>query len=110
PKERLSPGAGDGRGLSGEYFAGPDFKDSRLKRTDEKLDFRWGATSPLPVEKRPADLRLALALPEGTYRAGWGDPGTGRVRAREDIVHGGGGRALAVPMFTEDMALRVKAK
>jgi hypothetical protein len=110
PKERMSPAAGDGRGLSGEYFAGADFNNSRLTRTDEKLDFRWGASSPLPAEKPPADLKLRLDLPKGAYRAEWVDPLTGKVVADEDLVHDGGGRALAVPAFDEDLALRVKVK
>ncbi|HET6931021.1 MAG TPA: glycoside hydrolase family 3 C-terminal domain-containing protein [Candidatus Acidoferrum sp.] len=33
-------------GLRGEYFASPDFKgDPALTRTDERIDFRWGAGS-----------------------------------------------------------------
>ena len=110
PKERLSPAAGVGHGLSGEYFTGSEFKDSRLKRTDEKLDFRWGSAGPLPPEKRPADLKLRLDLPKGTYRAEWVDPVTGMVVSGEDIAHSGGERALAVPKFDQDLALRVKAK
>jgi PA14 domain len=110
PKERLSPAAGDGRGLSAEYFAGADFKDARLKRVDEKLDFRWGTASPLPVEKRPDDLKLTLALPKGTYRAEWVNPLTGKIVGAEDIAHVGGDRALSVPKFEEDLALRLVAK
>jgi hypothetical protein len=110
PKERLTPAAGAGRGLSGEYFAGAGWKDSRLKRVDEKLDFRWGATGPVPAEKKPADLKLTLDLPRGNYRAEWVDPVSGKVVAGEDIAHAGGERGLAVPTFAEDMALRVKAK
>jgi hypothetical protein len=110
PKDRLTPASGDGHGLSAEYFAGPDMKESRLKRTDEKVDFRWGSASPLPAEKRPADLKLRLDLPKGNYRAEWVDPVTGRVVAGEDVAHNGGDRELAVPAFAEDLALRVKAK
>ena len=109
-KERLAPAAGDGHGLSGEYFAGADWKDSRLKRVDEKVDFHWGATGPLPAEKRPADLKLILDLPKGSYRAEWVDPVSGKVLAGEDVTHAGGERALAVPKSDEDLALRVKAK
>jgi hypothetical protein len=110
PKERLSPAAGEGRGLSGEYFAGADWTDSRLKRVDEKLDFRWGATGPLPAEKRPANLKLTLDLPKGSYRAEWVGPVSGKVLAGEDVTQAGSEWALAVPTFTEDVALRVKAK
>jgi hypothetical protein len=108
PKERLS--TGDGRGLSGEYFAGSNFETSRLKRTDEKMDFHWGTVSPLPAETRPADLKLVLALQKGNYQAEWVDPLTGKVVGGEDINHDGGERALAVPTFADDIALRVKAK
>jgi hypothetical protein len=110
PKERLTPAFGEGHGLSAEYFAGPDLRESRLKRTDEKVDFRWGSTGPLPAEKRPADLKLTVDLPRGKYRAEWVDPVSGKVLAGEDLAHDGGDRALAVPSFAEDLALRVKAK
>ena len=110
PKDRLTPAGGEGHGLSGEYFAGPDLTESRLKRTDETLDFRWAVASPLPSGKRPAELRLTLELPKGNYRAEWVDPVTGKTVAGEDLVHGGGERAWNVPAFAEDMALKVKAK
>jgi PA14 domain len=109
PKERLSPAAGEGQGLSGEYFAG-DFKESRLKRVDASLDFRWGTGSPLPPEKRPADWKLTLDLPKGSYRAEWLDPITGKILDGEAIDHAGGARGLTVPSFDEDLALKVKAK
>jgi hypothetical protein len=81
-----------------------------LKRADEKLDFRWGATGPLPTERRPTDLKLTLDLPRGNYRAEWVDPVTGTVVAGEDVAHAGGDRALVVPKFEDDLALRLKAK
>jgi len=110
PKEWLSPATGDGRGLSAEYFAGADFNESRLKRVDEKLDFRWGTASPFPPPKRPDDLKLTLNVPKGNYRAEWVDPLSGKVVASEDIAHAGGDRALTVPKFAEDLALRLVAK
>jgi hypothetical protein len=110
-KERLSPDVGNEHGLTSEYFAGPDFKASRALRTDDKLDFRWGTTSPLPPEKPPpGELKLSLRLPKGHYGAEWVDPVTGKIVAGEDISHDGGVRAFNVPAFAEDMALRVKAK
>src|SRR5947209_9319908 len=108
PKERLS--TDETRGLAGEYFAGPEFKESRLKRLDEKLDFRWGAASPLPAEKRPTELKLTLNLPKGRYKAEWVDPLTGKVAGSEDVNHPGGDRVLAVPRIADDLALRVKAQ
>jgi hypothetical protein len=108
PRERLS--TGEAAGLIGKYFAGPDLKTSRLNRVDEKIDFRWGAGSPLPPEKRPEDLKLTLALPAGKYKAEWVDPLTGKTVGTETITHAGGDRALAVPPFAEDLALRVKAQ
>jgi hypothetical protein len=50
---------------------------------------------------------LTLELPEGTYRAEWLNPRTGKVDGAEDIRHGGGERALAAPAYVEDVALRL---
>jgi PA14 domain len=110
PKERLTSAADEGAGISGEYFAGSDFKDSRMKRLDPKLDFRWGTASPLPAERRPAELKLILALPKGSYQAEWLDPVAGKAIGNAVFDHGGGDRAIAVPNFEDDIALRIRTK
>jgi hypothetical protein len=51
---------------------------------------------------------LSLDLPEGAYRAEWLNPRTGKVDAALDFKHPGGERALAVPPYAEDVALRIK--
>ncbi|MEN0109391.1 MAG: PA14 domain-containing protein, partial [Planctomycetota bacterium] len=41
-------GPGNGIGLLGEYFAGQSFGSLLLSRTDDRIDFDWGAGSPAP--------------------------------------------------------------
>jgi hypothetical protein len=51
---------------------------------------------------------LTLGLPEGTYRAEWVNPRTGKVDRAEDFKHARGDRTLTAPEYTEDVALRIK--
>jgi hypothetical protein len=53
---------------------------------------------------------LALDLPAGRYRAEWVNPRTGAIDKAQDLVHGGGRVAIASPVYTEDIALRVVAR
>jgi hypothetical protein len=50
---------------------------------------------------------LTLDLPEGTYRAEWLNPRTGKIERSEEIRHKGGPRVLVSPEYAEDMALRL---
>jgi hypothetical protein len=52
-------------------------------------------------------VELALALPEGVYRARWVNTKTGVVDRREDFRHTGGTWVLVSPPYTDDIALRV---
>jgi hypothetical protein len=51
---------------------------------------------------------LTLDLPEGSYRAEWVSPRTGKGEQTEDFKHAGGDRTLTAPAYTEDIALRIK--
>jgi hypothetical protein len=53
---------------------------------------------------------LALELPAGRYRAEWVNPRTGAVDRKEDLQHAGGVVEVAAPAYTEDVALRVRAR
>jgi hypothetical protein len=53
------------------------------------------------------EVRLALALPAGEYRAEWWDPSSGAKRQEADFTHGGGDCPLVTPPFGEDVALRI---
>jgi hypothetical protein len=62
------------------------------------------------VDPAPEIARLSLDLPAGSYRAEWIDTKNGKVAKREDFSHGGGPRTLASPQYSEDIALRVRAR
>lgn len=67
PKEYLYPGekvvlkdgiAGDGKGLSFEYFDNDNFTDSKLKGIDPTVNFHWGYGSPDKAIK--ADQKFSI--------------------------------------------------
>lgn len=43
-----SSAAGKGNGLTGEYYDKIDFKDLKITRTDNTINFNWGKSSPHP--------------------------------------------------------------
>jgi hypothetical protein len=45
-KRASVPHLGDGAGLAGQYYAGKDFKDLKMTRVDEYVDFEWGDEAP----------------------------------------------------------------
>jgi hypothetical protein len=51
---------------------------------------------------------LEVDLPAGDYSAEWLSPLTGEIVKAEKFDHTGGVRKLAVPAFSEDLALRIK--
>jgi hypothetical protein len=53
---------------------------------------------------------LALGLPGGSYAAQWIDTKTGIVMKAEQFEHDGGSRTLTSPIYSEDIALRVKRR
>ena len=101
---------GSGPGLKGEYFAGRNFDQLKLTRTDLGVDFDWGVHSPFPAAPRPIRAVLSLNLPPGSYRAHWVHPRSGAIIRIENFRHAGGARNLAAPGFREDIALRVIAR
>ncbi len=60
--------------------------------------------------KGGTEAELALELPAGGYRVEWVNPRTGRVEKAETFRHEGGERAFASPVYSEDIALRVKRR
>lgn len=98
---------GSGHGLSAEYFSGVDLQKPLLTRTDPQVDFNWGTGfSPLTPEK-PENNTLALELPAGSWRVAWIDPISGRNLKTETIRHRGGLSNIAMPVFSDDIALRI---
>ncbi len=62
------------------------------------------------VDAAPQNAQLSLDLPAGRYRAEWIDTKTGKTAKREDFSHKGGPRPLASPAYSEDIALRLRAR
>ena len=66
-----SAGTGTGTGLLGEYFAGKQFNQVSLRRTDATVSFNWGAGSPgsaLPADNFSARWTGWIEIPTtGTY-------------------------------------------
>jgi hypothetical protein len=55
-------------------------------------------------------VELSLEFPAGTYTAAWVNPRTGRAEKAETFRHEGGGKTLASPGYSEDIALRVRRR
>jgi hypothetical protein len=55
-----------------------------------------------------SQANLVVNLPANTYRAEWVNTKTGAIDKAEDLTHAGGGRTLASPAYSQDIALRVK--
>ncbi len=71
---------------------------------------RKGRGPQYEVDSAAHSAQLSLDLPAGKYRAEWIDTKTGKVAKRENLSHEGGARTLASPQYSEDIALRVRAR
>ncbi|MBI2927618.1 MAG: hypothetical protein HYY24_18125 [Verrucomicrobia bacterium] len=115
PKEPIGATAlvwldGSARGLKGEYFKGTDLKNPWRTRNDPTVNFAWGTSPPFSESSQGAPGALEIELPVGAYRAEWVDPVTGRVAKDETLQHAGGLAKVSAPRFTEDIALRIRAR
>ena len=65
-----------------------------------------------PAGEKPAhgEAVVSLAVPEGTYRAEWIDPMTGKVEKRETVKSAKGTVVLTSPLHQEDIALKLMKK
>ena len=50
---------------------------------------------------------VTVRLPAGRYKAEWVDPIAGNLASQETFAHGGGDRALRLPAYADDVALRL---
>ena len=71
----LQPASGSGDGLTGEYFASPDFSGSPvLTRTDRNINFNWDKVVPVPgLERNNFSVRWTgtlTPLAPGDYQLG----------------------------------------
>ncbi len=115
PKEPIGATAlvwldGSARGLKGEYFKGTDLQQPWRTRNDPQVNFAWGTSPPFGESQREQAGALEIELPAGDYRAEWVDPLTGRVAKAETLQHAGGLAKVSVPRFTDDIALRIRAR
>ena len=108
PKERLFLPDGAPGGLQADYFEGRDLRMKKLTRTDSKMEFDWAQRGPFPFETRERSFEVLIDLPSGSYTADWINPKTGTVDKSQNFSHAGGGRSLASPLFSEDVALRIR--
>ncbi|MGK2863018.1 MAG: cellulase family glycosylhydrolase [Chitinophagaceae bacterium] len=51
--------------------------------------------------------QVEITLPSGTYEFEWMDPLTGKYSKKKRLNHSGGIAVIAVPNYSEDMALRI---
>jgi hypothetical protein len=56
------------------------------------------------------EATIVIDLPAGRYRAEWLNTKTGQIDKAERFGHPGGGRPLASPKYSEDIALRISAR
>jgi hypothetical protein len=59
--------------------------------------------------KGGTQAKLTLEVPTGKYRAEWLNTHTGNIDKSEDDQHSGGELKLFSPIYTEDIALRIRA-
>jgi hypothetical protein len=62
------------------------------------------------VDTTARTAELTISLPQGDYALDWIDPKTGKVTKQDHLSHKGGLRAIISPPYTEDIALRMKAR
>src|SRR5437867_1330987 len=66
--------------------------------------------APTSDKPAPREAVVSLAVPEGTYRAEWIDPMTGKVEKRETAKSAKGTVVLTSPLHPEDIALKLMKK
>jgi hypothetical protein len=108
PKARLFLPDGSDGGLQGDYFEDPDLRNRRMTRTDAKVEFDWAQRGPFPLEERQRSFDVLVDVQAGSYLADWINPKTGAVDKSQTFSHSGGSRLLGSPLFSEDLALRIR--
>jgi hypothetical protein len=108
PKARLFLPDGTTSGLQGDYFDGRDLRTKHLTRTDPTVEFDWAQRGPFPFDAREHGFDFLIDIAPGSYTADWVNPKTGAVDKSVSFSHAGGGRSLGSPLFSEDLALRIR--
>jgi len=93
-------------GLSAEKFSDIDMKN----RTDEFIVSKIDAVGIKTTDnKMEESFILSLELPDGDYTVEWINPVNGERTKSEITGHPGGVAELSVPLFLDDMALKIVA-
>jgi hypothetical protein len=93
-------------GLSAEKFSDIELKT----RTDEFIVSQIDAVGIKTTDTRKEEsFILSLELPEGNYTVEWINPVNGERTKSEIIGHPGGLVELSVPLFLDDVALKIEA-
>jgi hypothetical protein len=108
PKTKLFLPDGAPGGLQGDYFGDADLRSRQLSRTDAKIDFDWAQRGPFPFDTRQRGFDVLIDVQAGSYLADWINPKTGAVDKSQTFSHPGGSRSLGSPLFSEDLALRIR--
>jgi hypothetical protein len=96
-------------GLRAEYFHGVVLADPWFERNEPNVDHDFRATGPRRDAVEPAaGTTLDIALPAGKWAGAWIDPATGEVLDTVIRTHTGGVAKLALPPWTDDLALDVR--
>ncbi len=96
-------------GLDAEYFHGVDLADPWFARLEGRVDQDFGLSG--PKQDPPATATAAtldITLPAGRWAGSWIDPVTGEVLDTIIRQHQGGVAKLALPTWTDDLALDVR--
>ncbi len=109
PVEAFRAGAEDLAGLKAEYFRGAALADPWFTRSEPNIDHDFGSSGPRR-DSAPASTSatLDITLPAGRWAGSWIDPVTGEVLDTIFRQHQGGVATLALPAWTDDLALDLR--
>ncbi|MEO5821814.1 MAG: PA14 domain-containing protein [Vicinamibacteraceae bacterium] len=96
-------------GLKAEYFHGVVLADPWFARAEPTVDHDFGSTGPRrDSEPAAVGTTLDVTLPSGRWAGSWIDPVSGEVLDTTIRLHEGGVAKLALPPWSEDLALDLR--
>jgi hypothetical protein len=96
-------------GLHAEYFHGVVLADPWFARLEGRVDYDFGSSGPAFVQPAAApSATLDITLPAGRWAGSWIDPVSGEVLDTIIRQHQGGVAKLALPPWTDDLALDLR--
>jgi hypothetical protein len=109
PVEALRTSVEGVAGLKAEYFHGVSLANPWFSRGEPNVDHDFKSTGPRQ-DPGPAatSATLDITLPAGRWAGAWIDPVTGEVLDTTIRQHQGGVAKLALPPWTDDLALDLR--